>query len=393
MPRMILASFVLTLVAWMALRLLLPRHFGLRGSLLFWALALLLHGGWWATRIDLVGRSAAVVAVTAMSTWMVATIVLATVGLAAGIVGWAVARLRRRQQPEAAAVDLGRRRFLAGAAVPIAAFGTGAGGTAAGFLPFVVRQEEFRIRGLPAQLDGFRIGQITDLHVGIFVDPEQVREAVEAMNRAGCDLQVMTGDLIDDLDLLDETMEALDACTARHGMVAILGNHEKWRGEAAVVEAYRRIATRGRVRLLVDERLRIDRDGVPLHVVGVDYPMRDRRTDRRNAGRERRAAMERSAERAFAGIPAGETILCLTHHPDFFHLSAERGARLTLAGHTHGGQVAFFGRPLFSFAYDFMLGRYRLGDVHAYVSGGTGHWLPFRLGVPTEVTIVTLRAA
>jgi hypothetical protein len=86
-------------------------------------------------------------------------------------------------------------------------------------------------------------------------------------------------------------------------------------------------------------------------------------------------------------------VLCLTHHPDFFPLAAERGARLTLAGHTHGGQVGFWRIPLFSFSFEHMLGRYRRGDSHLYVSSGTGHCFPFRVGIPTEVTVLTLRAA
>jgi len=88
-----------------------------------------------------------------------------------------------------------------------------------------------------------------------------------------------------------------------------------------------------------------------------------------------------------------ELVLCLTHHPSFFPYAAQKGAHLTLAGHTHGGQVALLGMPLFWFAFEFMLGRYKSKDSHLYVSGGTGHWLPFRLGVPPEVTILTLRAA
>ncbi|MCY1030985.1 hypothetical protein OV207_05920 [Corallococcus sp. BB11-1] len=78
---------------------------------------------------------------------------------------------------------------------------------------------------------------------------------------------------------------------------------------------------------------------------------------------------------------------------NFFSYAAERVARLTLAGHTRGGQMAFLEAPLFSFAFKHMLGRYRFRDSRIYVSGGTGHWLPFRIGVPPEVTLLTLRSA
>ncbi len=135
----------------------------------------------------------------------------------------------------------------------------------------------------------------------------------------------------------------------------------------------------------------ITHEGTPLRVVGVDYPMR-RRSDAGNRRERQRAMMRASAEVAFQGCQSGETLLCLTHHPDFFPFAEERGAALTLAGHTHGGQVAFLGRSLLQ-TYDHMFGLYKRPRGQLYVSGGTGHWLPFRVGVPTEVTILTLRPA
>ena len=276
----------------------------------------------------------------------------------------------------------------AGRAVPFVAVGTASAGVVSGSSGFVVREQEVRLRDLPASLDGFRIGQITDIHVGPFISPAYVRASVEAMNEAGVHLQVMTGDLIDDLEQLDETMAALEACKAPHGMLAILGNHEHWRGLESILAGYEALARRGApVRLLVDESHVIEHQGERLRVVGVDYPM---------SGRSpivRTEHMRRSAEVAFQGTAPGEVVLCLAHHPSFFPYAAERGAHLTLSGHTHGGQVAVLGIPVFGFAFEFMLGRYKKKDSHLYVSGGTGHWLPFRIGVPAEVTVITLRKA
>ncbi|PTL80642.1 metallophosphoesterase [Vitiosangium sp. GDMCC 1.1324] len=287
-------------------------------------------------------------------------------------------------------VDMERRSLLTGVgrALPLLAAGTSSAGIVAGSSGFEVRQVEVRLRSLPRALDGFRIGQITDIHVGAFIDAAYVRATVEAMNKAQVDLQVMTGDLIDDLTQLDETMAALETCQAPHGMLAILGNHEHWRGIHPIREAYAASERRGSpVRLLVDEAHVLEHAGQRVRVVGVDYPMGRGRGMSAKADR-----MRRSAEVAFRGTSADEVVLCLTHHPDFFPFALERGARLTLAGHTHGGQVAILGMPLFRFAFDYMLGRYRRGDGQLYVSGGTGHWLPFRLGVPAEVSIFTLRA-
>jgi predicted MPP superfamily phosphohydrolase len=117
----------------------------------------------------------------------------------------------------------------------------------------------------------------------------------------------------------------------------------------------------------------------------VDYPFA-RTTSRQEA-------MQRSAERAFASARPGETLLCLSHHPDFFPIASQRGARLTISGHTHGGQVAGIGSALAHLFFKHVLGWYGDGDNKLYVSGGTGHWLPFRIGVPAEVTVLTLKAA
>ncbi|WP_224370536.1 metallophosphoesterase [Hyalangium versicolor] len=287
-------------------------------------------------------------------------------------------------------VDLERRSLLVnvGRAVPLVAVGTASAGVVSGISRFVVREMEVRLRHLPAALEGFRIGQITDIHVGPFISPTYLRAAVEAMNEAGVHLQVMTGDLIDDLEQLDETMAALAACKAPHGMVAILGNHEHWRGLEPILDGYESLKKReAPVRLLVDESHVIEHGGERLRVVGVDYPMGTRNPF------VKAQRMRRSAEVAFQGASPDEVVLCLSHHPSFFPYAAESGAHLTLSGHTHGGQVALLGIPLFGFVFEFMLGRYQQKDSHLYVSGGTGHWLPFRIGIPAEVTILTLRQA
>ncbi|ADO71314.1 metallophosphoesterase [Stigmatella aurantiaca] len=318
--------------------------------------------------------------------WGVTVLIMVVAGLPVVFLRW-VRERRRVDPPEGADVSLERRDLLvnAGRAVPLLALGTSAAGVVNGMSGFVVREVEVRMRNLPPALEGFRIGQITDVHVGPFITPEYLRGAVEAMNAAGAHVQVMTGDLIDDLTQLDETMEALAGCRAPHGMLAVLGNHEHFRGLNAVLRGYASLQKRGApVRLLVDSAHVFEHEGQRVRVVGVDYPLG------RGMG-ARTSLMQASAEKAFQGTSPEELVLCLTHHPSFFPYAVERGARLTLAGHTHGGQVAFFGMPLFWFVFEFMFGGYRRKDGYLYVSGGTGHWLPFRLGIPPEVTVLTLR--
>jgi hypothetical protein len=320
--------------------------------------------------------------------WTVTAIIVMLVGGPFALVRRWVGRAPRTA--EVPAVDLGRRNLLlnVGRSVPVLAAGTSSAGLAGGVVGFKVLDVELAIRGLPAALDGFRIGQITDVHIGTFIDTGYLREAVRVMNEARVDLQVMTGDLIDDVDQAGETMAALGECRAPHGMLCVLGNHEHWRGLEPILEAYAEVERRGGpVRLLVDASHTFEHAGQRVRVVGVDYPMG-------RAPGMKAERMRSSAEQAFQGAsPEQELVLCLSHHPDFFPYAAERGARLTLAGHTHGGQTALLGIPVFGFVFEYILGRYRRGDSHLYVSGGTGHWLPFRLGVPAEVTLLTLRAA
>lgn len=362
---------------WVVLRELWPSFASWRRAVAFAAVSGAVSSLWF---VDSVRFVAAV--------WMVATLMVFVGGGAFVLVRQAVWRVAEwRATPES--IDASRRRLLtnAGRAVPVAALATSSVGVAEGLTSFTVKREEIRVKGLAPGLDGFRIGQITDVHVGAFVDPSYVVRAVDAMNREGVDLQVMTGDLIDDMTQVDATMDALARTEARHGLFAVMGNHEYFRGAREVLAGYERVAKRGgRVRLLVDENAVVDHAGTPLRIVGVDFPM--------GLPGQRDALMRTSAESAFRGCAADETILCLSHHPDFFPHAAERGAALTLAGHTHGGQLALGPFALGSLVFRYALGRYRQGDRHhLYVSGGTGHWLPFRVGVPAEVTVLTLRSA
>jgi predicted MPP superfamily phosphohydrolase len=328
-------------------------------------------------------------------TWSSCVLLSLAIGLP-----WLVARgvFRTLRRPERVPVPkpkrdpLSRRGFLTSIALPVAGAGLGIVASGYGGNKLLVAHRTFHIRNWPKALDGMRIGQITDTHVGDFISADWVAHAVHILNQANVDLQVMTGDLIDDLHYLDASFDALDSCRANLGMLCVLGNHEKMhRRLQPVLGAYRERHAHGRVRLLVDESAVLEYNGHALSVVGVDYPMHTNGSHILPKEEQLRL-MRRSAERAFQFASPPPALLCLSHHPDFFPLAQERGAHLTLSGHTHGGQLAVFGTPLFA-PYEFNLGHYRRADSHLYVSGGTGHWLPLRIGVPMEVTIITVRSA
>jgi uncharacterized protein len=253
---------------------------------------------------------------------------------------------------------------------------------------FVVREEDVRVADLPAGLDGFRIANLGDVHIGRFIDVKELSRGMKTINDQNVDLLVVTGDLVDDVRQFEGAMQVLKQSNTPNEIVAILGNHEEMGNLPKILSIYDQ--HKARITLLVNESIVITRGGATLHIVGVDYPMNPR-GGHMLPRPEQNAAMSAQAEAAFAGLPKGETILALSHHPAFFPFAAAHGAQLTLASHTHGAQIRLFGRPIID-AYPYLQGLYRRGDSYLDVSAGFGHWLPIRFGVPREIVIVTLRS-
>ena len=192
---LIYESAALTIVAYWVLNGLSPWFASRRGALVYFILALLIHGLW---ILDHVYGAPLRRGVTWMAgTWMSACLLGVTVGLPLLLAKgtgrlWRklVSRLRNLQAP----VDTGRREFLGNLALPAVAFSIGGGGALGGASNFVVIRLELRIHDWPKALDGFRIGQITDTHVGDFIAPDTVERAVQVLNDEEVHLQVMTGD-------------------------------------------------------------------------------------------------------------------------------------------------------------------------------------------------------
>jgi predicted MPP superfamily phosphohydrolase len=148
------------------------------------------------------------------------------------------------------------------------------------------------------------------VHVGRFVVPADLARAVDLVDRRGVDLLAVTGDLIDDLRLIEPTLDALERGRTRP-VLAILGNHDKAH-ESAVVTAVRRRAPR--FTLLVNGSVVIPHRGGSVRVVGADYPL-DASGGHVLPRPQQDAAMRDFAARAFAGTTPGETIIALSHHP------------------------------------------------------------------------------
>lgn len=240
-----------------------------------------------------------------------------------------------------------------------------------------VRRVEVRIAGLPPELDGYTIAQLSDLHIGSFDPPARGARWVEQCNALEPDLTVVTGDLVTSgVEFYDDTAELLGRLRARDGVLVTMGNHDQWDAERFIAA----IRARG-PRVLLNEWTSIMRDGATLVVAGLDdrYSRRD------------------DLERTLSGRPEGAPTLLLSHYPDFFELAAEQGVDLVLSGHTHGGQI---GLPLVGERYNIATlahqrprGLFRSGPSQLYVNAGLGTTgPPMRLGVPPEIALLVLRA-
>jgi len=240
-----------------------------------------------------------------------------------------------------------------------------------------VKRVDVPIAGLPAALHGFRIVQVSDLHVGPTIKRKQVEGVVERVNTLDADLIAVTGDLVDgSVRELAEHTRPLGRMRARHGAYFVTGNHEYYSGVHAWVAELRRLG----LRVLLNEHVSLRHDGAALVVAGVtDY----------SAGRfvEGHAS---DPHRALAGAPDGAVRVLLAHQPRSALEAQHAGVDLQLSGHTHGGQFVpwnFFVR----FYQPFNAGLHRLGKLWVYVSRGTGYWgPPKRLGAPSEITQLRL---
>jgi len=233
--------------------------------------------------------------------------------------------------------------------------------------PRVVKLD-VEIDDLPDHLDGYRIVQWSDVHVGPTIRNGFLRCLVDRTNALDADAIVITGDLIDGAldDLRDEVVPLRDL-RARDGVFFVTGNHEYYWRASEWIPHLRRL---GLTFLKNEHRVVRDR----LVIAGVTDP----------AGRD---THETDPQRALAGAPRDAVKILLAHRPQI----ASTDADLQLSGHTHGGQFFPF-NLLIRWFQPIVRGLHRDGRTQVYVSRGTGYWgPPSRLGVGGEITVLQLR--
>ncbi len=274
-------------------------------------------------------------------------------------------------------------RALAGGAVLAAGAATAAAIRGATGEPGVV-EVPIRLQRLPAQLSGFTLAQISDLHVGPTIHEKHVRRVVDMTNALRPDAVVITGDLVDgSVAELRRATEHLARLSAPHGVYFVTGNHEYYAGARAWLEELRRYG----IRPLRNERVALgDRGpgGASFDLAGVD----DWSVAR--GGTERWPVLDA----ALAGRDPDRSLVLLAHQPRGVAEAVRDGVELQLSGHTHGGQI-FPWNVVVGAVYPYYKGLYRHREGgregQVYVSCGTGYWgPPMRLGAPAEITKLVL---
>jgi uncharacterized protein len=233
------------------------------------------------------------------------------------------------------------------------------------------------LAGLPKELEGFTIAQISDIHVGQTIKRNFVAAIVDRVNRLRADMIAITGDVVDGSvpDLAQHT-EPLARLESRHGTYFVTGNHEYYSGVHAWIRELERLGAR----VLVNEHVVLDHDGAALTVAGVtDYSAHHYDPSHRS-----------DPHAAAKGAPEHAPKLLLAHQPRSAQSAEAAGYQLQLSGHTHGGQFWPW-NFLVRLQQPFIAGLNRLGRMWVYTSRGTGYWgPPMRFGIPSEITLIRL---
>ena len=236
----------------------------------------------------------------------------------------------------------------------------------------LLRHLPLTLPNLPPALEGLRVGQLSDLHIGKRFSEANARLAIAWMLRERPDLIVLTGDFVSYAHVIPQLGPLLRDLQAPLGVYAVPGNHDYMEGFAAVTAALSAVG----IPMLINEHRRLRwRDG-ELWLVGVDDMWRGKA----------------NLDAALAGVPADGWKLLLSHAPDFVDESLNRGIALQLSGHTHGGHLRLpligpFTLPRYGVRYPY--GLLKAGATTLYVTGGLAG-IPLRFRCPPEATIITL---
>ncbi|MDQ3263535.1 MAG: metallophosphoesterase [Myxococcota bacterium] len=298
--------------------------------------------------------------------------------LVADFVRWGTDRVRRYRTGSAELpADPTRRRVIA-AGVSVASSVVAGGFTAFGayraFEGPVVQEIPVRLPGLPKALEGFRIAQLTDVHVGAVIQRKFIEELVTRTNGSRPDLVVITGDLVDGtVEHLGRYVAPFQNLSARYGSWFVTGNHDYYSGVDSWVAALQGLG----IPSLRNRRVEIGEAGESFDLIGVD----DWRGDY-------------DLEQAISGRDPARASVLLSHQPNNVKKVAQEKLGLMVSGHTHGGQIFpanLIGGLIWG---ERNTGLSRVADSQFYVSRGCGFvGPPIRVAAPPEIPVLVLLSA
>ena len=361
-----------------------PRIAVCAGVVLLYAVLYQFNLGAWRTRESAVHLTLRDALVSAPFLWWAATslfgfLVVILFAIPRGLV-WAVRRLRSGPEIQSPA----RRGFLEQTATVAAGvpFVAGAYGLLYGRLNLEITPQTIR---LPRAFEGFRICQLSDIHIGPFMPAEEIRKYAAIANQQKADMIVLTGDFVTfDGRTQAAVVEALRGLRAPFGVYGCLGNHDAWCVvEDSITELFRQTG----VRILRGERVPITAGRESFNLIGVDFQ------SPRQFGPS--PAVKNLLGNIAGLVERDRTNILLSHNPDTFDRAAELGIDFSLAGHTHGGQAALeFISPEIApsrLVTPYVAGWFQKPGGQLYVNRGIGTiFIPIRIGAPPEITVYKL---
>jgi predicted MPP superfamily phosphohydrolase len=275
-----------------------------------------------------------------------------------------------------------RRRLLnaTGAALVATPFALVGYGAYIERLDFRVREVDIPISNLAAGLDGLRLAHLSDIHLSAFLSEKDLARVIDSTNELRAHLALVTGDLITaGGDPLDACLRQISRLRADAGILGCMGNHESYADVESYTEAQ---GARLGIQFLRSRARQFRFGDAVLNVAGVDY---------QRFGKPYLYGAEKM-------VAPGAFNVLLSHNPDVFPVSAQKGYDLTMSGHTHGGQVTveILNESInpARFLTPFVYGLFRRGAAAAYVTRGIGTiGVPVRLGAPPEIALLRLRKA
>ncbi len=242
-----------------------------------------------------------------------------------------------------------------------------------------VTRKDVVSRDLPPGLEGLRIGLLADFHFRPGKDDELIEKAVARINRENLDLVALAGDYVtEEASVLGPLLKILEKATAKHGVFAVMGNHDGWHPGRNFT---RRAFEKAGISFLINQHSLLSIGGDSLAIAGTDFVW---------LGKPDPAA-------TLKGIAAETPVLALVHEPDYFDvMSSQREIMLQVSGHTHGGQCRV---PLVGYAprkvthgRKYIQGAYSRGESNLFVTRGIGTVGPrVRFACPPELAVLTLR--